>query len=799
MNFFAELAGSRMLFFDGGMGTLLQYAGLKPGELPESWNISHPDTVLSIHQQYLAAGADFITTNTFGANALKLHGSPYTARQLTEAGVQLARQAVAQSGRKAFVALDIGPTGKLLKPLGDLDFEAAVDAYKEMVMAGVQAGADCCIIETMSDTSEMKAAVLAVKESCSLPVFVTMVFDERGRLLTGADIPAAVALLEGLGVDAIGLNCGFGPEQMLPLVDTLQSCCSTPILVSPNAGLPVVVNGQTMYNVAPDKFAAVMAQIAEKGVWMVGGCCGTTPAHIAAEVEACRNIIPRPLPEYHRTVVSSGSCAVVLGENPVVIGERINPTGKKRFKQALREGDIDYILNEGVHQQDCGADILDVNVGLPEINEAEMMQRVVSELQGIIDLPLQIDTTSMQAMEAALRIYNGKPMINSVNGKQEVMREVFPLAKKYGGVVVALTIDEAGIPETAEGRLAIAEKIVRTAEQEYGISRENLIVDALTMTVSSSPDAAEVTLKALSLIKQKLGVKTILGVSNVSFGLPRREIINSAFFLLALQAGLDAAIINPASEPMMQSLFSYRVLAQKDAQCSQFIERYSQTTSAPAATVAAASGMTLEDAVRRGLKEETVQQTRAALETAQPLDIINDRLIPALDLVGKGFEKGTIFLPQLLMSAEAAGAAFDLLKEVMAASGTEQQKRGKVVIATVKGDIHDIGKNIVRVLLDNYGFEVIDLGKDVPPEKIVDTVVRENVRLVGLSALMTTTVPSMEETIRQLRAVTDCKVMVGGAVLTQEYADQIGADYYAPDAMSSVHYALQILSPEQND
>ncbi len=797
MNFFTELAGSRMLFFDGGMGTLLQDAGLKPGELPESWNITHPQDILSIHLQYLQAGADFVTTNTFGANALKLHGSSYTAQQLTTAGVQLARQAVQQSGKKAWVALDIGPTGKLLKPLGDLDFETAVEAYKEMVRAGVQAGADCCIIETMSDTMEMKAAVLAVKECCQLPVFVTMVFDERGRLLTGADIPAAVAMLEGLGVDAIGLNCGFGPKQMLPLVDELQKCCSTPILVSPNAGLPVVVNGQTMYNVAPDAFAKVMAEIAEKGVWMVGGCCGTTPAHIAAEVAACQKISPKPLPVHHRTMVSSGCCAVVMGENPVVIGERINPTGKKRFKQALRDGDIDYILNEGVRQSDAGADILDVNVGLPEIDEADMMKRVVSELQGIIDLPLQIDTTNMQAMEAALRIYNGKPMINSVNGKQEVMREVFPLAKKYGGVIVALTIDETGIPETAEGRLAIAETIVRTAEEEYGISRDNLVVDALTMTVSSSPDAAEVTLKALSMIRQKLGVKTILGVSNVSFGLPRREIINSAFFLLALQAGLDAAIINPASEPMMQSLFAYRVLSQKDAQCTQYIERYSQTAAAPPAPAVTAAGMTLEDAVRRGLKEETVQQTRVALETAGPLDIINDRLIPALDLVGKGFEKGTIFLPQLLMSAEAAGAAFDLLKEVMAASGTEQQKRGKVVIATVKGDIHDIGKNIVRVLLDNYGFEVIDLGKDVPPEVVVETVVRENVRLVGLSALMTTTVPSMEETIRQLRAATDCKVMVGGAVLTQEYAGQIGADYYAPDAMSSVHYALKILSPEE--
>ena len=781
------LLGRRVLFFDGGMGTLLQEKGLGPGELPESWNLLHPEDVLQIHRDYVSAGADFITTNTFGANRLKMRGD-YQAAELTAAGVKLARQAADEAGRPVFVALDIGPTGKLLQPMGDLDFETAVDAFKETVRAGAEAGADCAIIETMSDISEIKAAVLAVKESCSLPVFVTMVFDERGRLLTGADIPAAVAMLEGLRVDALGLNCGFGPEQMLPLMDQLERCCSIPILVSPNAGLPVVVDGQTVYNVSPADFAAQMAEIVRKGAWMVGGCCGTTPDHIRAEVEACRKLPARPLPRNRRTVVSSGSMAVVIGEHPVVIGERINPTGKKRFKQALREKDLDYLLNEGLKQVDAGADILDVNVGLPEIDETEMMRETVKGLQGVLNLPLQIDTTSPQAMEAALRVYSGKAMVNSVNGKSEVMAAVFPLVRKYGGVVVALTLDEDGIPETAEGRLAIAEKIVRTAES-YGIGREDIVVDALTMTISSDQRAADTTLRALKMIKEQLGVKTVLGVSNVSFGLPRREVVNSAFLLLALEHGLDAAIINPGSERMMETIAAFGALYGGDAHCAGYIERMGAQP-APVAEKPAGEGMPLDQAVARGMKAEAVAGTRKLLETRQPMEVINEVLIPALDTVGKGFEQGTIFLPQLLMSAEAAGAAFDYLKEEMRRAGTAEEKKGKIVIATVKGDIHDIGKNIVRVLLENYGFEVIDLGKDVPPETVVETVLREDVKLVGLSALMTTTVPSMAETIRQLRAAApDCKVVVGGAVMTQEYADQIGADCYSPDAMGTVYFA----------
>ncbi len=788
------LLGSRVLFFDGGMGTLLQQRGLAPGELPESWNLTHPEEVLAIHRDYLAAGADFITANTFGANRLKLHGEPYSVPELTAAGVRLARQAVELSGRPAFVALDVGPTGKLLQPMGDLPFEEAVAAFQETVKAGVEAGADCVIIETMSDLGEIKAAVLAAKECCGLPVFVTMVFDERRRLLTGADIPAAVAMLEGLRVDALGLNCGFGPKQMLPLMDELESCCSIPILVSPNAGLPVVVDGQTVYNVPPEEFASDMAEIVRKGAWMVGGCCGTTPEHIRAEAAACKGILPRLLPDNRRTVVSSGNMAVEIGGRPVVIGERINPTGKKRFKQALREGDIDYLLNEGLKQVDSGADILDVNVGLPEIDEVEMMRRTVQELQGVLNLPLQIDTTSPAAMEAAMRAYVGKPMVNSVNGKEEVMESVFPLVQQYGGVVVALTIDEGGIPEDAEGRLAIAEKIVRRAA-DFGIGREDIVVDALTMTVSSDQRAAEVTLQALKLIKERLGVKTVLGVSNVSFGLPRREVINSAFLTLALSAGLDAAILNPGSERMMEMIAAYGALSGKDAHCAGYIARMGAEPSPqpqPAGQV-----MSLSQAVARGMKAEAVAGTRQLLSEKAPMEVINGVLIPALDAVGKGFEQGTVFLPQLLMSAEAAGAAFDFLKEEMRRTGTAGEKKGKIVIATVKGDIHDIGKNIVRVLLENYGFDVIDLGKDVPPETVVETVLREKVKLVGLSALMTTTVPAMEETIRQLRAADPAiRVVVGGAVMTREYADRIGADCYAPDAMATVYYAQKCLAGE---
>ncbi|NLJ31861.1 MAG: dihydropteroate synthase [Clostridiales bacterium] len=775
--------GKRLLFFDGAMGTMLQERGLGPGEQPEPWNLTHPEVICDIHRQYLAAGADILKTNTFGANREKLSGCGCSVREVVAAGVAAAKKAA--KGTSALVAMDIGPTGKLLKPMGDLAFEEACGLFAEMARAGEQAGADLILIETMSDCYECKAAVLAAKENTNLPVFVTMIFDEGGKLLTGGDIAAAAALLEGLGADAVGFNCGLGPEQMKHLLPRLRECCSVPIVVNPNAGLPRSVEGRTVFDVTPGEFAASMEEIAAGGAWVVGGCCGTTPEHIAEMVRRCRAVAPAPLPRHDRTVVSSYAKAVVFGGRPVLIGERINPTGKKRLKQVLREQDMDYLLREGVAQQEAGADILDVNVGLPEIDETKMMIRAVTELQGIIDLPLQIDTSSPEVMEAALRIYNGKALVNSVNGKEESMRSIFPLVKKYGGAVIALTLDENGIPETAEGRFAIAEKIVGTAA-EYGIEKKDIIVDPLAMTISAGQENAAVTLAALRLLREKLGVHTSLGVSNISFGLPQRDNINAAFFVMALQNGLSAAIMNPNSQAMRSACASFCALSGADDRCMDYIARYSEQKNEPAP---AAEGISLHDAIVKGLKESAHSAAEALLADTPPLEVISTRLIPALDLVGRQFEKGTLFLPQLLMSAEAAKAAFEVSRTKLGTCG-ESVKKNKIILATVKGDVHDIGKNIVKVLLENYSYNVIDLGRDVPPERIVKTALDQDVKLVGLSALMTTTVVSMEETIRQLhRAKPDCSVMVGGAVLTPEYAEMIHADSYSKDAMGAVRYA----------
>lgn len=801
-----------MLFFDGGMGSLLQERGLKQGELPETWNLKKPEELIRIHWEYLEAGADIVLANTFGANRFKYDNLD----EIIAAGIANAKTAVRESGKKAYVALDMGPTGKLLKPMGTLDFEEAVSVYAEVVRAGEKAGADLILIETMSDTYELKAAVLAAKENSSLPVMATVVFDEGHKLLTGASPENVVALLEGLRVDALGINCGLGPKQMKPIFERLARFASVPLIIMPNAGLPRVENGRTVYDVDPAEFAEDMAEIIAMGAWFAGGCCGTTPAHIRALTEKCRNFVPKALTKKDDTIVTSYSKAVLLGGKPAIIGERINPTGKSKFKQALRDNNMEYILEEGVKQADAGADILDVNVGLPEIDEVAMMKQTVYELQGILPLPLQIDTTNAEAMEAAMRIYNGKPMINSVNGKEEVMKEIFPLVRKYGGVVVGLTLDEDGIPTTAEGRLAIAEKIYRTAES-YGIERKNIVIDALTMTMSTDDTSAGTTLEVVKKIKEQ-GGRTVLGVSNISFGLPHREILNAAFFSMAMSAGLSAGIINPNVASMRQAYDTYCVLGGFDSQCMNYIEKYAAlqtvTTLAPAGAAGTANGTAgsstgagvaggngtagsmpaLQNAIVKGLKEQAYRGTKEALASGRDtMDVINGELIPALDIVGQAFEKGTMFLPQLLMSAEAAKAGFAAIKEYVESTGTRQEKKGTVVIATVKGDIHDIGKNIVKVLLENYGFEVIDLGKDVPPEAVVEAVQQSGARLVGLSALMTTTVASMEETIKQLREkVPGCKVMVGGAVLTPEYADMIGADYYAKDAMQSVHYAEKI-------
>ena len=796
-----ERLGKELLFLDGGMGTLLQAEGLAPGELPETWNIEHPEKVEAIHRRYYEAGSDVVLANTFGANVCKFHDDRYTVEEVIRAGIANAKRAGEQIGKETYVALHMGPTGKLLKPMGDLDFDDAYEAFAEAVRYGEKYGADLIHIETMSDTYEVKAAILAAKENSSLPVFVTMIFDERGKLLTGGDVPSVVAMLEGLRVDALGLNCGLGPKQMLPILNDLRRYTSLPIIVKPNAGLPKQKNGETYYDVEPDEFARIMQEVVKEGACVIGGCCGTTPEHIKKLVEECKELPLREIEKKHDTIVSSYGQAVILDDMPRIIGERINPTGKKKFKEALKNEDMDYILKEAITQQDKGAHILDVNVGLPDIDEVAMMEKVVKELQSVTSLPLQIDTVDGKAMERAMRIYNGKPMINSVNGKQVSMDEVFPLVRKYGGVVVGLTIDEEGIPKDAEGRVRVAGKIINEAAK-YGIDKKDIVIDVLTMTISSEKDGAKVTLEALKRVREEFGVRTVLGVSNISFGLPRRPIVNSYFYAMAMQNGLTAGIINPSSEDMMKAYRSYNALMGFDENCTNYISTYAGTTetvTVQASQAAAAAGnapkaagveMTLKYAIERGLKEEAHHITRDLIGTREPLDIIQEELIPALNVVGEGFEKGTVFLPQLLMSADAAKIAFAVIKDVLASSGQEEEKKEKIILATVKGDIHDIGKNIVKVLLENYGFDVIDLGKDVPPEAIVEKAVEENVTLVGLSALMTTTVVSMEETIKLLREKKpDCKVMVGGAVLNQDYADMIGADFYGKDAMQSVHYA----------
>lgn len=746
---------------------------LKAGELPELLNINDPERVYAIHKAYADAGCNIISANTFGANRFKYDN----VDEIVKSAVKNAKR----TGKK--VALDIGPTGKLLKPMGDLDFEECVDIFADVVKAG-RDDADLVLLETFGDLYEIKAAMLAVKENCDLPLVVSMIFDEKARLLTGADVRTACAVVEGLGADAIGFNCGLGPKQMIPLVEELEKHASIPILVMPNAGLPESVNGETIFNVDPDEFASYMTQIAKMGVSYLGGCCGTTPAHLKAMIEATKDIEDK-VPEFkNETIVASYSKSVDLSEG-AVIGERINPTGKKLMKEALRNKDMDYVLRQGITQSEAGAHILDVNMGLPEIDEKEMLCSGVYELQSVLPVPLQLDSGDAEAMEAALRLYNGKAMINSVNGKEKSMKEVFPLAKKYGGVVVCLCLDEDGIPSTAQGRIAIAKKIIKRAA-EYGIDKKNLAVDALVMTISTDTNNAIETLNAVDYIRNTLGVNTVLGVSNISFGLPNREAVNTAFYTLAMSRGLSAGIINPNSRPMMNAFFSYKALAGKDESCQEYIKSAVDTE-----IVQKTENLDLKTAIIKGMKEESARCAKELLENTESLVIINDYIIPALDVVGDGFEKNTIFLPQLLMSADSAKAAFDEIKAHFVMSGAEQVKGEKIIIATVEGDIHDIGKNIVKVLLQNYGFDVMDLGKDVKCEKVLEEAQKNNVKLVGLSALMTTTVPNMEKTIKLLHDNTDAKVFVGGAVLTRDYAKMINADFYAKDAMESVRIAQE--------
>ncbi|MBQ9151537.1 MAG: homocysteine S-methyltransferase family protein [Clostridia bacterium] len=806
MNFRTFLQNN-LTILDGGMGTLLQKAGLAPGELPERWNLTHPGEVVAIHRAYFDAGSNVVNTNTFGANCLKF--SHDELDDIIRTAVENARTAAAESvgGQEKFVALDIGPTGKMLKPLGDFDFEDAVAVFAETVKLGVKYGADLIMIETMNDSYETKAALLAAKANSDLPVLVSCAFGEDGKLMTGASPAAMVAMLEGMGADAIGVNCSLGPKALAPVVQEYLRLASVPVLLKPNAGLPTVVDGETVYNVGPDEFAREVAALVHDGVRVAGGCCGTTPAYIAALTRqiADMGLIAVPVTPKHDTVVSSYTHAVTFGGDPALIGERINPTGKKRFKQALMEHDIGYILSEGIKQEEAGVDILDVNVGLPEIDEPELLTEAVCELQAVTDLPLQIDTSDPVVMEAALRRYNGKAMINSVNGKEESLRAVLPLVKKYGGVVVALTLDESGIPDTAEGRVQIARRILKAAEA-YGIDKKDIIFDTLAMAVSAAPNAANVTLEALSRIRSELGCHTSLGVSNISFGLPARDAVNGTFFAMALTSGLSAAIMNPHSADMMKTYHAYRALRGYDENCAGYI-RFAE--SIPAATPAAVQGSTpsaakkntpaegatpLQKAIIKGLREQSAALTAELIASTPALTVVQTEIIPALDTVGQGFERKTTYLPQLLMAAEAAKAAFEVIKSGMTAAAADTgEPKMPIVLATVKGDIHDIGKNIVKLLLENYGYPVTDLGRDVPPETVVEAAVRLHAPLVGLSALMTTTVPAMEETIKALRKDAPwCKIVVGGAVLTADYAHEIGADKYAADAMETVRYAEEL-------
>ena len=791
---FSEYLKNNIVYLDGGMGTLLQANGLQPGEHPEKWNISHPEIITDIHKSYFNSGSNVVCTNTFGANSLKFNDTEL--EEIIKSAICNAKKAkeLANGTHEKFIALDIGPTGKLLKPLGDLDFEDAVNVFSKTVKLGVKYGVDLVLIETMNDSYETKAALLAVKENCELPVLVSNAYNEDGKLMTGATPSAMVALLEGMGATAIGANCSLGPKQLTKVAEELLENASVPVILKPNAGLPEVKNGKTKFNVSPEEFAEDVTKLLKKGLRVVGGCCGTTPDYIKALTEKSKDLKPIETQNKNLTVVSSYTKAVKFLNSPILIGERINPTGKKRFKQALIENDISYILNEGVSQQEKGVHILDVNVGLPDIDENAMLKNTVCELQAVIDLPLQIDTADVSAMENALRIYNGKALINSVNGKKESMKAIFPLVKKYGGVVVALTLDETGIPETAEGRVEIAKNILKVAK-EYGIEKNNIIFDTLAMTISADQKAANETLKALNIIKNELGCHTSLGVSNVSFGLPNRDVINSVFFALALENGLSGAIMNPYSSEMMKTYYTFKALKGLDENCADYISVADSFTSTvidnqkETASATENNSSPLMTAIIKGFKESASDITKELLKKKEPLEIVNGEIIPALNEVGIGFENKTIYLPQLLMSAESAKCAFEVIKSFMQ-SGEKAKSKGTFVIATVKGDIHDIGKNIVKLLLENYGFDVIDLGKDVPPQKIVKTVIETNAKLVGLSALMTTTVPAMEETIKLLRKEAPwCKVVVGGAVLTQEYADKIGADHYAKDAMEAVRFA----------
>ena len=784
---FRHLLLNEYVMLDGGMGTMLH---LRAGEIPEQLNLTDPERVAAVHRAYAEAGSQVVYANTFGANSIKMKGTGLDAAECVRAGILLAREAV---GTRCAVALDIGPTGQMLPPAGSMTFEEAYESYREVCIAGAEAGADLIVIETMSDLPEIKAALLAAKENTLLPVLCTVTFTENGRTFTGCPVSAAAITLEGLGADAIGINCSLGPREILPMMQELGRWTSLPLIMKANAGLPDPVTGA--YNVTPEAFAEFAAAYADSGVQFFGGCCGTTPDFIRA---MCRRLTGlRRARRLHKPVsaVCSGTRTVQL-DMPRIIGERINPTGKKRMKQALLEEDFDYLCSEAIAQTESGADLLDVNVGTPGIDEAAMLPRAVQSVLEVTDLPLQLDSSDPAALEAALRIYPGKPIVNSVNGKEESLNTILPLVKHYGAAVVGLTLDENGIPASAEERFRIGKRILERA-MALGIRREDVYLDCLTLTVSTGAEVAQETLKAVKRVRDELGLNTVLGVSNVSFGLPNRPLINRSFLNMALQCGLTLPIMNPMAEGMTDTVRAFRMLAGFDANCTEFIAAYQDVAAGAAAPPAKQEAMTLQEAVAHGMRQDAAKLTQAALAELPPLQIVNEMLIPALDAVGADYESGKVFLPQLIQAATAAQSAFAVLKTHMVSTGGESGGKGKIVIATVQGDVHDIGKNIVKLLLENYGYDVIDLGKDVPPQRIVDEAIAHQVKLVGLSALMTTTVGSMEETIKLLHAqYPGCKTVVGGAVLTEDYAMTIGADFYAKDAKASVDFAKTVFGEE---
>lgn len=796
---FKETFKNKFMIFDGAMGTMLQKEGLKVGELPETLNITNADIIKRIHQQYIEAGSDIVTTNTFGANELKYSSSQYSIEEVITAGVKIAREA---AGEK-LVALDIGPTGQVMEPTGTLSFEAAYDLFKKQVIIGEKAGADLILIETMSDLYEAKAAILAAKENSSLPVFCTMTFEQSGRTLMGTDPKTMVFVLEGLGVDVLGINCSLGPKELMPIVDEIIQYASIPVMVQPNAGLPRFDGEKTVYDITTEEFSKFIKVMAENGARIFGGCCGTNPDYIREVIKTLNGLSPLEIEDKKYTAICSATETVILGEKINIIGERINPTGKEKYRQELKEKSVNYIKTQAVKQKEEGASIIDLNVGLPEIDEEEMMVKAIKAVQKVVHLPINIDSPNPEVLEVGARVYNGKPIINSVNGKEEIMKKVFPIVKKYGGCVIALTIDEDGIPNNYEGRVKIAEKIIERAK-DYGIDKKDIIIDCLALTASAQQKEVLETVKAIKAIKEKLGVRTVLGVSNISYGMPQREILNRTFLAMTLQAGLDLPIINPADEGLKEIIDAFQVLSNMDKEGKSYISKYGvknseKTIDKEEKNISKDNTHNKEKDLKQiiidGMEEEAVQVTEQLLKIMDPMEIVNSYVIPALDTVGDEYEAEEIFLPQLIQSAETVKKSFEVIKKSISAKGEKNIEKGRIVLATVKGDIHDIGKNIVKVLLENYGFDVIDLGKDVPIEKVVEAVKDNDIKLVGLSALMTTTVANMKKTIEALRENNlDCKVFVGGAVLNENYAEMIGADFYARDARESVKIAEEIFS-----